>query len=217
MGNNFSISRSLSVNNISNAITTNISSECSQNSAANVEFIIRGQIAEEGDINISGNTASQDISIDAKCVNDIINENNIKNIVSENIKKQIESMTEGVPLGTNVQTDINESINNIALEVTTTFVNTCSQTFSNDISLIIEGQKAKKGNININKNQVEQTLTIAAECINSNKNVSDMVNELDRKVKSKMKATNKGLFNNESLMSYSVFLIIIAMLVLMMG
>lgn len=192
MGQTASKSETLNLTKITKALTNEFTSACEQSAAANVEFVVRDLVAE-GDISISGNKISQDVSIDAKCVNDSINESDVNNIVKEDIKKQLQQTIEGAPSGSSFQSDLNTSITDLSTTISNKFVKQCAQAFQADLTVTIENNKSK-GNIFIDGNQISQVFNIVADCINSDENINIQVDEINKSVKTQIKSKHIGVF-----------------------
>lgn len=204
-------SKTVTTNKITHDVMTKFISDCQQQGAATIEFTFKGK-----NIVIKKNTFDQNMSFDGKCINDIVNDQAVLTKVQESIKKQIEQDVKGFTLSKNENIDINETVNEVSTTITNEFVNSCAQSFGAAISQHIGD--ANTDNVLFEGNIITQNLQIAADCVNSNKNILALVDELNKKVKVKQSQSVEGFTGEQSMSSLASFLIaaIIGFIIFMM-
>ena len=198
----------VNLTDLSDKVISSLKSECGSTVQANVEFIVRGQRATE--FNFSGNQISQDLSIDAKCLNKNINKSNIKTKVEENIKKKIDNVTSG-GAAPSENISIDKNITDLSTEFANIFMSSCNNNFSANINITIE-ENDIDGPINITNNSIDQELTAVSECINNNEILQDLTKDLNKKVKEHIKNHNIGVFNSTNIL-YSVICCVVLIIV----
>lgn len=208
-------SKSTTETNIVNEALTSVAMSSSQNcssSNGNVQEFSLGQIDTDGcDVNISNISQTQKVKQNFSCLQDSSQSAELLNKFKTELDAKTEAAVSAFGIGQAEANTITNLTNKIKTDIDISSVANCVSNNLNTQKMSLAGVRAKcRPGQSVNIDNLSQIImaTQVAECVQTDKKIADIANEIDNKLKLHTSSSVSGLPDSSaSLASLGSFLI----------